>query len=140
MTTNPVKGVLIEELANSLRMLRRYRQALASLPKGKGGKHSKYRGLIAELKEQIASIRRALDQPELRRHGDEADIGLRVAHEIARARKAANITQGELARALKTTRQSIVSLEADAGKITIKTLGRIARALKCRLEIRIAGV
>lgn len=31
---NPVKGVLAEELGNSERMLRKYQQALAELPKG----------------------------------------------------------------------------------------------------------
>lgn len=31
---NPVKGVLVEELGNSERMLKRYQQALAELPKG----------------------------------------------------------------------------------------------------------
>ena len=107
MAANPVKGVLIEELANSERMLRRYRQALAALPKGslvakkiKGriyyyaayrvggkvrfeyqcklsedqvakrkkaaGQKVKYRGLIADLKEQIAFIRRALHERKRR--------------------------------------------------------------------------
>lgn len=35
MTRNPLIGVLIEELANSKRMLKAYRQALAALSKGK---------------------------------------------------------------------------------------------------------
>jgi hypothetical protein len=109
MAANPVKGVLIEELANSERMLMRYRQALAALPKGslvakkiKGGVYYysayrvggkvrfeykgklsedqvtelekaagqkvKYRGLIAELKEQIVFIRRALHERKRRAH------------------------------------------------------------------------
>lgn len=109
MAANPVKGVLIEELANSERMLRSYRQALAALPKGslvakkiKGGiyyyaayrvggkvrfeykgklsedqvaklekaagQKVKYRGLIADLKEQIVFIRRALHERIRRAH------------------------------------------------------------------------
>lgn len=31
---NPVRGVLVEELANSERLLRKYRQALQAIPKG----------------------------------------------------------------------------------------------------------
>lgn len=109
MKANPVKGVLVEELANSERMLKGYRQALAALPKGslvakkiKGGVYYyaayrvggkvrfeykgklskdqvaklekaadqkvKYRSLIAELKEQIVFIRRALHERKRRAH------------------------------------------------------------------------
>jgi len=109
MASNPVKGVLREELANSERLLKRYRQALAALPKGSlvakkikggvyyyaayriGGKvHFEYRGrlseaqvaeskkaaeqkarfrrLIAELKEQLIFIRRALHERKRRAH------------------------------------------------------------------------
>lgn len=78
--------------------------------------------------------------PDRRRLYDEADIGLRVARELARAREAAKMTQGELARALKMKRQTISNIEFDAGHVTIKMLSRIARALKCVLEIRIVDV
>lgn len=64
-------------------------------------------------------------------------IGLRVALEIVRAREAAKMTQRELARALKTNQGTILRIESDAGNVTIKMLGRIARALNCRLDIRI---
>lgn len=104
---NPVKGVLAEELQNSERMLRKYQQALASLPKGslvnkkiKGSRfyylayrqgsrvrfdykgklspdevakgkeaqslRAKYRRLIAELKEQVVFIKRALHERKRR--------------------------------------------------------------------------
>lgn len=66
-------------------------------------------------------------------------IGLRVAREIVRARVAAKMTQRELARALKTNLGTISRIESDAGSVTIKTLGRIARALNCRLDIRIVS-
>lgn len=109
MAANPVRGVLIEELANSERMLKRYRQALAELPKGSlvakrikgrvyyyaayrvGGKvrfeykgklseaeveklekaasqKAQYRRLIADLKEQLVFIRRALHERKRRAH------------------------------------------------------------------------
>lgn len=78
--------------------------------------------------------------PDRRRLYDEADIGLRVAREVARAREAAKMTQGELARVLKIKTQAISKIELDAGHVTIKMLSRIARALKCVLEIRIVAV
>ena len=78
--------------------------------------------------------------PDRRRLHDEADIGLRVAREVARAREAAKMTQGELARALKTKRKTISNIELDAGNVTITMLSRIARALKCVLEFRIVEV
>lgn len=165
MMTNPLIGVLVEELANSKRMLKGYRRALEALPKGRTAESKKaarrkvrYVALIAELEEQIVFIRRALHQrrrrgttlaeylavemrdPEYRRLYDEASIGLRVAREIVRAREAAKMTQDELARALKTKRQTISRIEVDAKHVTIKTLGCIARALKCVLEIRIVAV
>lgn len=95
--------MLIEELANSKRMLKRYRQALAALSKGKppkgqdvesANKKARYRSLIADLREQIVFIRKAIDQrrrrgttleqylasemkdPEYRRLYDEAGIAL----------------------------------------------------------------
>ncbi len=78
--------------------------------------------------------------PDRRRLYDEVDIGLSVAREVVRAREAAKMTQAELARALKTKRQTISSIEVDAKHVTIKMLGRIARALKCVLQIRIVAV
>lgn len=47
------------------------------------------------------------------------------------------MTQSELARALKTNLETISRIESDARNVTIKMLGRIARALNCRLDIRI---
>jgi len=78
--------------------------------------------------------------PDRRRLYNEADIGLRVAREIVRAREAAKMTQDELARVLRTKRKTIASIEVDAQHVTIKMLGRIALALKCVLEIRIVAV
>lgn len=57
---------------------------------------------------------------------------------LAAARlEAAKMTQSELARALKTKRQTISNIEFDARHVTVTMLGRIARTLKCVLEIRI---
>lgn len=69
-----------------------------------------------------------------------AHIGLRVAREIVRAREAAEMTKKDLARALRTNQGTITRIESDARHVTIKMLGRIARALNCRLEIRIVRI
>lgn len=53
-----IKGVLKEELANSLRMLKRYRQAYAALPKGslvrKKVKEQEYDYLVLREKGKVA--------------------------------------------------------------------------------------
>ena len=74
--------------------------------------------------------------PEYRRLYAGADIEYRVAQEIAKARDAAKMTQGELARALKTKQQTISRIECGAQNVTIGTLNNIARALKKRLQVR----
>jgi hypothetical protein len=104
---NPVRGVLVEELGNSERLLKRYQQAIAAFPRGslvpkriKGGlfyylayrkagkvhfeykgklsdkeladfkqaasQKAKYRGLVADLKKQIAFLKRALHERKRR--------------------------------------------------------------------------
>jgi ribosome-binding protein aMBF1 (putative translation factor) len=86
------------------------------------------------------TLRQRLDvemrDPEYRRLYGEADIELRVALVIARAREAAKMSQGELARGLKTKQQTISRIECGAQNVTIETLDRIARALKRSLEAR----
>lgn len=66
-----------------------------------------------------------------------ADIGSIVALEIMRAREAAKMTKKDLARALGISQGTITRIESNAGNVTITMLGRIARALNCRLDIRI---
>lgn len=73
---------------------------------------------------------------EFRRLYAEADIELRVALEVAKAREAARLTQGDLARRIKTPQQTISRIEQGAQNVTIGTLDRIARALKRDLQIR----
>lgn len=69
-----------------------------------------------------------------------ADIGPIVALEIIRAREAAKMTKKELAGALKINEATITRIESDAGNVTIQMLSRIARALNCRLDIRIVRI
>lgn len=77
-----------------------------------------------------------LRDPEFQRLYAEADIELRVALEISKAREEAKMSQGELARALKTKQQTISRIECGAQNVTIETLDRIARALNRRLQVR----
>jgi ribosome-binding protein aMBF1 (putative translation factor) len=86
------------------------------------------------LKKYLAS---ELKDAEFRRFYAEADVELRVALEVAKAREAAQMTQGELARALKTKQQTISRIESGAQNVTVETLDRIARALKGSLQVRI---
>jgi len=79
MAHNPLRGVLSEELENSERLLKRYRQALAALPKGslvpkkikggvfyylayrKAGKvHFDYKGKLSA--DEVSDFRKAANQ------------------------------------------------------------------------------
>lgn len=78
-----------------------------------------------------------MEDLEFRRFYEDAGIELKVAFEIAKAREAAKVTQGELARRIKTKQQTISRIEQGAQNLTLLTLDRIARALKGSLEVRI---
>ncbi|MFA5140748.1 MAG: helix-turn-helix transcriptional regulator [Elusimicrobiota bacterium] len=80
-------------------------------------------------------LREEMKDPEFRRLYAEADIELRVALEIIKAREAKGMTQQELAEALKTRQQTISRIERGAQNVTIETLNRIARALGRGLQV-----
>ena len=73
---------------------------------------------------------------EFRRFYEQADIELRVALEITKAREAKNMSQRELAEALKTKQQTVSRIERGAQNVTIETLDKIARVLGRDLEVR----
>lgn len=77
-----------------------------------------------------------MKDPEFRRFYEEADIELKVALEIAKAREAEQMTQEELAEALKTKQQTVSRIERGAQNVTIETLDRIAKALGRDLQVR----
>ena len=81
-------------------------------------------------------LRGEMRDPDFLRHYAEADIELRVALEIIKAREAQNMTQQELAEALKTKQQTVSRIERGAQNVTIETLDRIARALGRGLQVR----
>jgi len=77
-----------------------------------------------------------MKDPEFRRFYEEADIELRVALEITKAREAEKMTQGDLANAIKTKQQTVSRIERGAQNVTIETLDRIAKALGRDLQVR----
>ena len=77
-----------------------------------------------------------MKDPEFRRLYAEADIEMRVALEITRAREAKKMSQRELADALKTKQQTVSRIERGAQNVTIETLDRIARALGRGLQVK----
>ena len=79
-------------------------------------------------------LRGEMKDPEFRRLYQEADIELRVALEITRAREAKKMSQRELAEALKTKQQTVSRIERGAQNVTIETLDKIARALGVSIE------
>lgn len=86
------------------------------------------------LDEYLAS---EMKDPEFRQLYEDAEIELKVAYEIMKAREAAKVTQGELARRIKSKQQTVSRIEKGGQNLTLVTLARIARALKGSLQIRI---
>ncbi len=69
---------------------------------------------------------------------DEQYEQFKVGVMLREARKAAGMTQEELARRLKTKKTAISRIENHAEDIKLSTLERTAKALGKRLKIRIA--
>ena len=82
-------------------------------------------------------LNRRLKNVEFRKAYDEVDAEVRLAVEIAEARETAGLSQAELATALHTRQSNISRIERGAQNVTVATLGKIAKALHCRLEIQI---
>ena len=78
-----------------------------------------------------------MKDPEFRQYYEDAKIEMKVALAITKAREAAKMTQGELARRIKSKQQTVSRIEQGGQNLTLVTLARIARALKGSLQIRI---
>lgn len=66
-----------------------------------------------------------------------ADVDVRMAVQIARAREKARLTQSQLAKAVGTTQSVISRIERADQNLTLATLARIAEALHVRLDVRL---
>ena len=67
----------------------------------------------------------------------EADIEVRLALQIAKARAKAGMTQGQLAKAAGTTQSVISRIEAGNQNLTVRTLSKIAAILHTALIIQL---
>ena len=68
---------------------------------------------------------------------EKAGIEIQMAIQIARARKAAKLTQVQLAKATGTTQSVISRIEKADQNLTLETLSSIADALHRKLVIRL---
>jgi ribosome-binding protein aMBF1 (putative translation factor) len=66
-----------------------------------------------------------------------ADIDVRMAIQIAKARERAQLTQGQLAKAIGTTQSVISRIERADQNLTLETLSKIAGALHRNLVIQL---
>jgi|GEM_PF-2034656 len=73
--------------------------------------------------------------PRWKKAYEKADVEVRLALQIAKARARAKMTQGQLARAVGTTQSVISRIEAGNQNLTVRTLARIAAVLHASLVI-----
>ncbi len=79
--------------------------------------------------------------PSLKEGMEKADRAWDIAFQIYDLRKKANLTQTQLAKLVKTSQSNIARIEsADYTGYTFKTLEKVTKALKAKLEIRIIPV
>ncbi len=76
--------------------------------------------------------------PFLEERLEEADRAWNIAFQVHDLRKAAGLTQTQLAKLVGTRQSNIARVEsADYTGYTLKTLEKITKALKAKLEVRI---
>ena len=82
---------------------------------------------------------RALERPDVKSEYDRVDEEFAFLDEFLKARSFAGITQAEVAQRIGTTQSVIARLESGGGKHSpsLATLQKYARALGCRLELRL---
>lgn len=68
---------------------------------------------------------------------EKADIEVRMAIQIAKARQKAHLTQGQLAKAIGTTQSVISRIERADQNLTLETLSKIASALNSDLVVQL---
>lgn len=69
-----------------------------------------------------------------------ADIEVRLAIAIVKARERAQLTQTQLAKAIGTTQSAISRIERADQNLTLETLSKIAAALNCELIVQLRSV
>lgn len=77
-----------------------------------------------------SAFKKAFQEPD-------EDVFIHIAHSILTLRKAAGITQGELARRIGTSQQAIARIESlDYKGHTLSTLSKLADAFKKRVSVQ----
>lgn len=81
--------------------------------------------------------------PEFRRHYDALGEEFALFDELLKARKTAGLTQEQVAERMRTKAPAVARLEAGGGSQghspSIATLQKYARAMNCRLEVRLVA-
>jgi transcriptional regulator with XRE-family HTH domain len=84
------------------------------------------------------TVAEELRDPEFAREYTAELQRLRIAEQLARARQARGMTQGELARQMGTSQPAVARMErGDYGGYTIKALTKAAHALGQRLRVEL---
>ena len=82
---------------------------------------------------------RALARPDVKAEYERLKPEFAFLDQVLAARKAAGLTQADIARRIGTTQSAIALLESGSGKHlpSLATLHRYASAVGCRVEIRL---
>jgi len=82
---------------------------------------------------------RALARPDVKAEYERLKPEFAFLDQVLAARKAAGLTQADIARRIGTTQSAIARLESGSGKHlpSLATLHRYASAVGCRVEIRL---
>lgn len=82
---------------------------------------------------------RALERPDVKNEYDRLEEEFTLLDEFLKARSTAGLSQADIARRMGTTQSAIARLESGHGKPSpsIATLHKYARALGCRLDLRL---
>ncbi len=82
-------------------------------------------------------IKKAQKNTELKEELERQRPWYELQRSIILARKAAGLTQDEIAQAMHTTKSAISRLENSEKMPNLKTLAKFAEVLNCRLEVRL---
>jgi transcriptional regulator with XRE-family HTH domain len=84
---------------------------------------------------------RALDRADVKAEYAKLDEEFALLDEFLKARAASGITQAEVAERIGTTQSAVARLESGCGNHSpsLATLQKYARALGCRLELRLVS-
>lgn len=80
-------------------------------------------------------LKEDLKDPEFKKAFEDADLPVRLAIQIAKARERAHLSQAQLARKIGTKQQAISRIESGNHNITIEFLQRIAGATGTSAEV-----